>query len=455
MMEDISIANTLADVKVQDPQHQGEGRGKFTSYLVEVKAPSLSACRRRYSDFQWLYEKLLEECAGCIIPIIRHTRALTPNKRFSEELVTHRMVQLNWFLTKVMNHPDLIESPSLKTFLTANQFEWDSIKKPNGTAIDDGASESGFPSAEAAAEKNSAGGGGSRIANWMNKVRTKIALAGNTALESTPDDDIFNDMEAFVSNLESNMKILHKGSETLTKSMKQSSETMKQMGNSFAIMGQYTLANDVVVRTPSHIMFSKLASNWNNLSKLNSFQQSSTKGKLEEPLEEMMRDVAAARISMTKRRELLYNYTLKANTGKKKQGQLDKLREQGGMPDAKSINLESEIRSLKEETSELWKGVDNVSRRLSRDVERFKIEFREKMRFTMENFHSVQEEYAKKYVQGWSEVMPVLQLNENSKKTNATKSGDSGPPSNAFPAAPTDSPPVPPSDDDAPVTTSI
>eukprot|EP00548_Thalassiothrix_antarctica_P000951 CAMPEP_0194129152 /NCGR_PEP_ID=MMETSP0152-20130528/393_1 /TAXON_ID=1049557 /ORGANISM="Thalassiothrix antarctica, Strain L6-D1" /LENGTH=447 /DNA_ID=CAMNT_0038823255 /DNA_START=104 /DNA_END=1447 /DNA_ORIENTATION=+ len=447
MMEDITISGSQAEVKVHDPQHQGEGRSKFTSYLVEVKAPSLSVCRRRYSDFQWLYEKLLEERAGCIIPIILHTRALTPGKRFSEELVNGRMVQLNWFLSKVMNHHDLVDSPSLQTFLTVNQTEWDGIK---GTkSFDDGASEAGFP--EPGSEKEKPAG---VIAKMMNKVRTKIAMVGNTKLESTPDDDIFNDIEAYVSNLEANIKVLHKGSETLVKSMKQSSDTLKQMGASFALMGQYTLANDVVVRTPSYTMTSRLASNWNNLSKLISFQQSSTKGKLEVPLEEMMRDVAAARISLTKRKELLYNYTLKVNIGNKKQGQLDKLREQSGMPDSKSINLEGEIRMLKQENSELWKEFDEVSRRLSRDVERFKAEIREKLRATMENFHTVQEEYSKKYVQGWSEVMPVLTLGEKSKKTkNGTK--NEAPPGDAFPA-PADAPPAVPSEDgDAPITTSV
>jgi len=429
-MEDVAISRQTADVTVHDPQHQGEGRQKFTSYLIEVKAPTASVCRRRYSDFQWLYDKLQEERAGCIIPIIRHTRALTPAKRFSEALLAERMGQLNWFLRKVLSHPDLEDSPSLKTFLEANQTEWDAIKKPK--KFDEEGAKSAFDVASASADNNET----NKVKDWMQKVRTKVALAGNTALESTPDDEIFNDIEAYVTNLETNIKVLHKGAETLVKSAKQSCDTMKQMGASFAEMGQYTLPNEVLVRTPSHTMFKKIGSNWNNLAKLSGFQQSSTVTKLEAPLEEMMRDVISARISLTKRKELLYNYTRKQNDTKKKQGQLHKLREKAGMPDNKSINLEAEIRTLKDEGAEIWKDVDNVSKRLSRDIERFKMGMKESMRSTLEKFHSVQTEYAKKFVKGWEEVLPILETNDSKKKDESSPASLS-------------------SDNNAPITTSV
>mmetsp|Transcript_13037 Transcript_13037/g.20234 ORF Transcript_13037/g.20234 Transcript_13037/m.20234 type:complete len:336 (+) Transcript_13037:341-1348(+) len=310
-----------------------------------------------------------------------------------------------------MNHPDLIDAPCLKTFLTADFTVWEAAKKSHGAAIDDlnlSIDSENMVGAKPPLESPPRGSG-ARISNWMNKIRTKVALAGkNTPLESTPDDDIFNDVDAYITNLDANIKVLHKEAENLVKSMKQSSETMQQMSASFAEMGQYKLANDVIVRTPSHSLFTKLGTNWNNLSKLGAFQESSATTKLEEPMEEMVRDVQSVKIAMTKRRELLYNYSRKAALANSKSGQLDKLREAGAAPDFKSMNLEDEINTLKEESTELWTEVETVSRRLSRDIERFKVEFREKMHSTMESFHSIQKEYAEKFTLGWAEVLPDL-----------------------------------------------
>lgn len=374
---------------------------------------------------------------------MKHTRALRANFRFSEELISQRSIHLTCFLERVMQHPDLIDAPSLKLFLTADYTVWEALKKSNGiddAALDDLAltSESDDVSGAKPPPESPSAGGAGRISNWMNKIRTKVALAANnTQLHSTPDDEIFNDIDAYINNLDSNIKILHKGSETLVKSMKQSSETMQQMSASLAEMGQYKLPNDIVVRTPSHTMFSKLGINWNNLSKLGSFQESSAATKLEAPLDEMARDVQAVKIAMTKRRELLYNYSRKINVANAKEGQLDKLREAGATPDFKSSTLEEEISSLKKEGKELASELESVSRRLSRDIERFKEEFREKMRATMESFHTIQKEYAEKFTLGWAEVLPILKPPEAS--INA-------PPQEAFSG---------PGKDDEPITTAI
>lgn len=367
----------------------------------------------------------MEERAGCIIPILRHTRAMRHNIRFSEELVTQRMVYLSTFLTNVMRHPDLVDSPALQTFLTADFTTWETAKKSSGIVMDDLTLSSnpddvlGDTPVSDSSTNNSSGSG--RISYWMSKVRTKIALAApNVNLESTPDDNIFNDAEAYIENLDKNIKSLHKGAENLVKILEQSSETMKEMSLSFAEMGEYKLANDVTVRSPSYSMHRKLGVNWNNLSKLGGFQQASTTMKLEEPLEEMCRDVTAVKIALAKRREVLFAYTRKSNLSKTKMGQYDKLQEVGAASDAKAINLESEIKTLKEESSVLWDDVETISKRLSRDLERFKVEFAEKMRSTFENFHSIQKEYADKHSEGWAELLPILKPRETKEAETLT-----------------------------------
>ncbi|EED87068.1 predicted protein, partial [Thalassiosira pseudonana CCMP1335] len=105
---------------VTDPQELGEGRNKHTYYRIDVHPPfpkssnsyntatdPISSVRRRYSDFQWLFQRLHAEKPGAIIPIIPHTQAMASAKRFSEELVEERRGHLERFLRRVQIHPEL------------------------------------------------------------------------------------------------------------------------------------------------------------------------------------------------------------------------------------------------------------------------------------------------------------------------------------------------------------
>eukprot|EP00545_Synedropsis_sp_CCMP1620_P005120 CAMPEP_0119019706 /NCGR_PEP_ID=MMETSP1176-20130426/22460_1 /TAXON_ID=265551 /ORGANISM="Synedropsis recta cf, Strain CCMP1620" /LENGTH=454 /DNA_ID=CAMNT_0006973965 /DNA_START=79 /DNA_END=1443 /DNA_ORIENTATION=- len=440
-MTDIAVTNIAVDVTVTDAQHHEVGRNKYTTYLVEVLSPSKSASRRRYSDFCWLYNRLVDERAGAIVPIIPHKKAISGKVRFSEELVTERQAQLQRFLFRVMQHPELHDAPSLHTFLTADYTMWENAKKQQsgasesmGDEDDSEASNDNMLSVttdgSSAASPAKPTGPGNRISNWMGKVATNARMAmGSMQLESTPDDDIFNDLHSYAANLDGNIKILAKDATVLVAAIKAQSETMEQMGAAFSEMGEYKLDNEIVVRTSSDSLFSKLGTNWNNLSKLSHFAQLSAQTKLDEPLQDLARDVAALQKAIAKRKHTLFLYTRKANQGKAKMGQLDKLRENAANHPDKIASLEGDVRTLKEEGATMWKEVDTVSKRLQRDMERFKINFFEGMRKTLETFHKVQVEYSEKYVQGWNDVLPIL--------APATAGASQGEP-------PMNSPPVPP-----------
>jgi hypothetical protein len=250
---------------------------------------------------------------------------------------------------------------------------------------------------------------GNRIATWLGKKvsQTRVAM-GSLQLESTPDDDIFNDLHSYANNMDTNIKILAKDATLLVAATKTQADKMEQMAAAFSEMGEYKLDNEIIVRTSSSAMFTKLGQNWNNLSKLTNFAHISGLAKLDEPIQDLARDVQALQKAISQRKDALLLYTRKANQGKTKMGQLDKLRENvGGNPD-KIAHLEGEVRTLKEDGAELWKEVDIISKRLQRDAERFKIHFHQTMRTTMEIYHKVQVEYAQKYIQGWGDVLPFL-----------------------------------------------
>ena len=64
------ISKTIGDgVDVSSPINSGEGRNIHVTYLVTTGGIEI---RRRYSDFQWLYNRLLTEVPGAFVPIIPH-----------------------------------------------------------------------------------------------------------------------------------------------------------------------------------------------------------------------------------------------------------------------------------------------------------------------------------------------------------------------------------------------
>ena len=426
----------------------------------------------------------MRERPGAIIPILPHRQALTPKIRFSDELISDRQIQQQKFLERVLQHPELYDCPALHTFLTADYNVWENAKKQVGSSgsSSGGATTNGDSTpkdlqldedfedntsdinvmtnnGESTPTNSQKSGSGSRIANWIGKkaAQTRMAM-GSLQLESTPDDDIFNDLHSYANNLDQNVKILAKDATLLVQSTKVQSEKMEQMAAAFSEMGEYKLDNEVIIRTSSSTMFTKLGQNWNNLSKLTNFAHMSSQVKLDEPIQSLARDVVGLQKAIVQRKEALLGYTIKSNQGKTKMGQLDKLREiAGGNPD-KISNLEGEVRSLKEEGAVLWRDVDAVSKRLQRDVERFKIHFHQTMRTTMETFHNVQVEYMQKYIQGWGDVLPYL--------APLTTTAPTAPPAAAFATnngaatnnatAPASAPPTaPPTTEDEAVTVSL
>eukprot|EP00543_Licmophora_paradoxa_P000988 CAMPEP_0202443638 /NCGR_PEP_ID=MMETSP1360-20130828/2846_1 /ASSEMBLY_ACC=CAM_ASM_000848 /TAXON_ID=515479 /ORGANISM="Licmophora paradoxa, Strain CCMP2313" /LENGTH=431 /DNA_ID=CAMNT_0049059371 /DNA_START=118 /DNA_END=1413 /DNA_ORIENTATION=- len=387
-------------VTVKDPEHLGEGLSKYTTYYIDIVGRS-TLTRRRYSDFQWLYSKLMKERPGAIIPIIPHQRALTQTKRFSDELLAERQKYLTNFLSIVLNHPDLRDAPCVGSFLTADPAQFEVLKKDSNLSLDQHDPEQFF------LDSPSTPSTGKKISKFFGKLgasmRKNIALGAGVELEKTPDDDIFEELDAYALQLDNNIKILAKNTATLASVSKSQAETMTQMAAAFSEMGQYRV-NDVIIRTSSSTMFTKLGKGWSEVAA--STRSFVTAAQLDDQMQNMALDVIALKIAINIRKELLYNYTRKAYVGKTKMAQLEKWKETPPTDMKKVAQTQGEVRLIKEEGLNLWKELDVVSKRLQADVEHFRITFHEKFRSIMEQYVRLQAGYSKKFAQGYDAILP-------------------------------------------------
>ncbi|PLW13392.1 hypothetical protein PCANC_24997, partial [Puccinia coronata f. sp. avenae] len=113
---------------VGDPQKMGMINDIHTVYTVKTTATdpnssgplkASSTVLRRFRDFVWLFDALVSNNPGIIVPPI-------PDKnlrhRFQEGFIAARRVALEFFLQKTVNHPMLTSDPDLKLFLESDAF---------------------------------------------------------------------------------------------------------------------------------------------------------------------------------------------------------------------------------------------------------------------------------------------------------------------------------------------
>lgn len=89
---------------VKDPLKHGENVNAYVTYTISATtnlpffANGVFSVIRRYSDFEWLHNRLVFEFPGCIIPPLPEKNALG---RFGPEFVEQRRRYLEKFLNSI------------------------------------------------------------------------------------------------------------------------------------------------------------------------------------------------------------------------------------------------------------------------------------------------------------------------------------------------------------------
>ncbi|EQC34662.1 hypothetical protein SDRG_07982 [Saprolegnia diclina VS20] len=110
-------------ISVSSPTVVGTSYSRFTQYIVSTTTDSplfpMTSCqvRRRFSDFEWLHQRLTHRFRGTIIPPI-------PEKRWTGNMdatfVEERRQALEHFINEVCNHEKLSKTFEVQIMLTAN-----------------------------------------------------------------------------------------------------------------------------------------------------------------------------------------------------------------------------------------------------------------------------------------------------------------------------------------------
>ena len=112
----------------------------YVAYKLSVVSASMSGqvtttfLFRRFSDFTWLEEQLIEKFPGLLIPPLPDKAALAVTGRFTAEFIAERARGVQTFLDRIAMHPELGGSSEVDHFLRSSEAELTAAKEGNSSA---------------------------------------------------------------------------------------------------------------------------------------------------------------------------------------------------------------------------------------------------------------------------------------------------------------------------------
>ena len=416
---------------VSKPEHQGSGRSKVTDFLITTKFPTgESLVRRTFEDFEWIQRRLVDECAGFIVPVLPNKKAANQKVKFSEDYVDERQQVLHRFLQRIINHRALLDAPALLPFFTANPNDWKAAKEKAGEKAADDVTSSHHGSDIDAADPNSIVIDAEvppaeqkkkgKFGRWMEAKSDKWALRRkNLMMEETPAEaKKFQDLQEYADHLENCMIILSEDSKEYVSTFEAQSAKLQTMGAAFTqLWGEHELSN-----TSSSTMYQTLGDCWVSLCKRVQIQSPFGSRNLDTPLEELLLDVVALKKALSQRKGTVYKYTKSVQLTRKLQLKMDKLKmgDLSAQQD-KYFQLERDLRAADLKEKELKELCQLISARLEQDVERFRVEWHERMREVMETYHQAQVRFLEEQVKLWKGALPTLSAIDDSRSDLPTR----------------------------------
>jgi sorting nexin-1/2 len=397
--------------QVSNPLQHTDGLNKYTTYDVVVRPMNVNAMNRggidivapanipsstvsrRYSDFLWLYDRLHADRPGSVVPTLPEKQ---PVGRFSPTFVEERRFHLERFLRRVAIHPELQDCACFDTFLTSHDTVFQMTKQVKVMAGNTSGSTVGGSFSQQPFGQSS-GGSNEVIKRWF--AEKKTSLAGD--LVRSPDDDIFEEIQKYISGLEAQMRNVSQQASGLVRKGKEVANGLFEFAYAFNLLGQ----SEADALGGALLCMGETAE---KLSVLSKEQAEYEMAQFEEPLQDYIKTIVAVKLALQRRQEKRVTYSTCLSDAENKQQQFYKLRSQIGS-EAKAYAYEASHRRAQEAADIARDDFCACSQRVLREVDRFKREKAESMRRTVLDYINLQVEYNKRMEEIWALLIPELE----------------------------------------------
>lgn len=342
------------------------------------------------------------------------------DKRLGEELIEERRVQCEKFLRRVQIHPELEGAPSISAFFSPDAEIFEQAKKDH-------------PETEVEESNNSAK---EKVKHFFVKagIKAKVARGGMEQLEETPDAAQMEEVEQYLSTLETHIKALAKATLYLVDVSKETSINMHDLGQTLFGL-QQTYDPDAIKSGQSdnsepkskYPSLKTISNVFASLSAINKVKHDENFLKVSDPINDLQDKIKGARLALKRRKDHAITYNTFLQQIKNRQATLEKLNHKNATsPQSQTEHQIVTTQQLLDESNKSSKlalaALEKVTQRVFREMDRFKNTVDADLRMIYVNHARVQVDYSRQLDAEWNKIL----LNGNVGGGGASSAGEVG-----------------------------
>ncbi|KQK10724.1 sorting nexin 1 isoform X1 [Brachypodium distachyon] len=370
-------------ISVTDPVKMGTGVQSYISYRVITKTnlPEFEGPEkiviRRYSDFEWLHDRLVEKYKGFFIPPLPEKNAVE-KFRFSKEFIELRRQALDLFINRIASHPELKQSEDFRIFLQADEekmdrarsFETGIFKKPADFI--------------------------QMFKDVQSRVSDVVLGKEKPVEESTPE---YEKLKHYIFELENHLAEAQKQAFRLVKRHRELGQSLADFGKAIKLLG--ACEGDSLEK-----VFSEVGSRSEMLSIKLQREADNLLFNFEEPLKDYVRAVQSIKTTMLDRANAFRQHFDLDQERKYKELNLEKLK---FMNPEKFSESEMEFNELKAASEEATKRFEHIVSVMNGELARFQEQKTADIGLAFHEFAKGQAKLAKDIADAWRSVLPKLE----------------------------------------------
>ncbi|KAJ4810967.1 Sorting nexin 1 [Rhynchospora pubera] len=371
-------------ISVTEPVKMGTGVQSYISYRVitksnmtEFEGPEKIVIRR-YSDFEWLHDKLAEKYKGIFIPPLPEKSAVE-KFRFSAEFIEMRRQALDVFINRIASHPVLRKSEDLRTFLLEEEERMERIRSI----------EAGIFSKKS-----------SDIFQMFKDVQSKVSdvvLGKEKPVEES--DPEYEKLKNYIFELENHLAETQKQAFRLVKRHRDLGQSLADFGKAMKLLG--ACEGESLGKA-----FSDLGSKGEILSLKLQKEAHNLLMNFEEPLKDYVRAVQSIKATMADRANAFRQHCELAETTKLKEINLDKLML---MHSERAREAEIDFKESKADSEEATKRFEAIVKTMNEELARFQEQKTADLGLAFHEFAKGQAKLAHDIADAWRGVLPKLE----------------------------------------------